>query len=126
MDENIKIENIIKRGYTPIKLSYYESGGKLPTIFINEELENISLQTTVGNVMWKMRNHKALKTITENQALFMLANKKALLMAQSLMSTVYNRYKADDGWLYIDLCREDTFGFIMTLSNGLTTTWSNR
>lgn len=58
------------------------------------------------NFFFVIRKRLKLK---EGVAMYLFVNGKALI-ANSYMSEVYNKYKDEDGFLYIYICAENTFG----------------
>jgi len=58
------------------------------------------------NFFFVIRKRLKLK---EGVAMYFFVNGKALI-ANSYMSEVYNKYKDEDGFLYIYICAENTFG----------------
>tara|TARA_B110001450_G_scaffold1004_3_gene1153 strand:+ start:1160 stop:1582 length:423 start_codon:yes stop_codon:yes gene_type:complete len=51
---------------------------------------------------------KRLK-LKESEAMYFFVNGKSLI-ANAYMSEIYNKYKDEDGFLYIYICAENTFG----------------
>ena len=48
--------------------------------------------------------------INSEQAIFLLANNKYALSGSSIMSTVYQKYKNEDGFLYLTFVLESVWG----------------
>ena len=64
---------------------------------------------TVSQFMFVLR--KRIK-LDHSKALFMFVNRSVLLNGSMYMDLVYNQYKSDDGFLYITLAGENTFGSV--------------
>lgn len=62
---------------------------------------------TVSQFMFVLR--KRIK-LDHAKALFMFVNRSVLLNGSIHLELVYNQYKSDDGFLYITLAGENTFG----------------
>ena len=77
---------------------------KLPTLDKHKYLIPDDLQNTT--FFFIIRRRLKLK---EGVAMYFFVNDKALI-ANSYMSEVYNKYKDEDGFLYIYICAENTFG----------------
>ena len=64
-------------------------------------------EITVGQLVYQIRGQMQLDP---RQALFLFVGDGALPPTGSLMSQIYQRYKDDDGLLYIQYAGENTFG----------------
>lgn len=64
---------------------------------------------TVSQFMFVLR--KRIK-LDHSKALFMFVDRSVLLNGSMYMDLVYNQYKSDDGFLYITLAGENTFGSV--------------
>ena len=62
---------------------------------------------TIGQIMYIVR--KRIK-LDEVDSLFLFINDKILPTTSSVISSVYNEHKDDDGFLYISYCNENVFG----------------
>ena len=57
-----------------------------------------------------MFNIKKMIQLKPEEALYLLINDKEILPSNMVMINVYNKYKNEDGFLYICYCSENTFG----------------
>ena len=62
---------------------------------------------TVGKFVYEIRKHMQLRP---EKAIFLFVN-NVLPPTAALMSQIYERYRDDDGFLYITYSGENTFGF---------------
>eukprot|EP00013_Stygamoeba_regulata_P000524 CAMPEP_0177631688 /NCGR_PEP_ID=MMETSP0447-20121125/1882_1 /TAXON_ID=0 /ORGANISM="Stygamoeba regulata, Strain BSH-02190019" /LENGTH=123 /DNA_ID=CAMNT_0019133187 /DNA_START=186 /DNA_END=557 /DNA_ORIENTATION=+ len=62
---------------------------------------------TVGKFVYEIR--KNMKTLPPEKAIFLFVN-NVLPPTAALMSQIYERYQAEDGFLYITYSGESTFG----------------
>jgi GABA(A) receptor-associated protein len=62
--------------------------------------------TTMGRFIFEIRSHLDL---SPEQALFIFI-KDSLPPTSALMGTLYDKYKDEDGFLYMTFCGENTFG----------------
>ena len=67
----------------------------------------ISKTDIVDNIIILVKNQLQ---ISSEQAIFLLANNKYALSGNSLMSTVYKKYKDEDGFLYLTFVFESVWG----------------
>lgn len=107
-------EHILARGYAPLKLSYYENGGRTPTIFKDDILSCIGITAQVGSLLHYIRvrlsqmNHTSL---TANEGYYLMIRKQSVLPLPNIaLKTLYDKYKEEDGFLHIVICKEDMFG----------------
>jgi GABA(A) receptor-associated protein len=72
--------------------------------------------TTIGNLILELKNHMSLYSY---QAIFVYVSSKdkdgkiindILPPTAAMMDDIYERYKSDDGFLYISYAGENTFG----------------
>eukprot|EP01121_Diplochlamys_sp_Union-15-3_P019896 TRINITY_DN7602_c0_g1_i2.p1 TRINITY_DN7602_c0_g1~~TRINITY_DN7602_c0_g1_i2.p1 ORF type:complete len:138 (-),score=38.21 TRINITY_DN7602_c0_g1_i2:49-414(-) len=63
---------------------------------------------TVGKFVYEIRKH--MTTLSPEKAIFLFVN-DSLPPSSAVMSQVYERYKDEDGFLYITYSGENTFGF---------------
>jgi GABA(A) receptor-associated protein len=64
---------------------------------------------TVGNFIYIIRKHIKLSS---DKALFVFIDNK-LICNTEMMDTTYNKYKSDDGFLYVIYSGESTFGGLL-------------
>jgi len=62
---------------------------------------------TIGQFMCILR--KRIK-LSDAESLFLFINDSTLPVSSSVISSVYDEYKEDDGFLYISYCSENVFG----------------
>jgi GABA(A) receptor-associated protein len=62
---------------------------------------------TVGKFVYEIRKHMKL---TAEKAIFVFVNNDVLPPTAALMSQIYERYKDEDGFLYVTYSGENTFG----------------
>jgi len=62
---------------------------------------------TMGQIIYIVR--KRIK-LNETDSLFLFINDKILPPSSSIISSVYDEHKDDDGFLYISYCNENVFG----------------
>jgi len=77
---------------------------KLPNLDKHKYLIPCELKSTT--FFYVIRRRLKLK---EGVAMYFFVNGKSLI-ANAYMSDIYNKYKDDDGFLYIYVCAENTFG----------------
>lgn len=78
---------------------------KMPTIDKKKYLVPIDL--TMGQFMFVIRKRLHLKA---EEALFLTVNNKNISATSAVIGDVYNNYKDNDGFLYINYTKENTFG----------------
>ena len=64
-------------------------------------------ELTIGQFMCIVR--KRIK-LNEEESLYLFINKSILPTTSSFISNIYDEYKSDDGFLYIEYCNENVFG----------------
>jgi GABA(A) receptor-associated protein len=79
-------------------------GSKLPDIAKRKFL--VPMDLTVGQFQYAVRREIAMKP---EQAMFIFVN-NVLPPTAALMSTMYQEYKNEDGYLYVTYDGENTFG----------------
>jgi len=62
---------------------------------------------TVGRFVFEIRQHMKLSS---EKAIFLFVNKDVLPPTAALMSHIYEKYKDEDGFLYVTYSGENTFG----------------
>ena len=62
---------------------------------------------TMGQFMFVIR--KRIK-LAETDSLFLFINDKIIPLSSSLVSSIYEEYKDEDGFLYVSYCNENVFG----------------
>mmetsp|Transcript_11985 Transcript_11985/g.16845 ORF Transcript_11985/g.16845 Transcript_11985/m.16845 type:complete len:120 (-) Transcript_11985:144-503(-) len=62
---------------------------------------------TVGKFVYEIRKHMKL---SPEKAIFLFVNNGVLPPTAALMADIYERYKDEDGFLYITYSGENTFG----------------
>jgi len=62
---------------------------------------------TVGKFVFEIRKHMKLSS---EKAIFLFVNKDVYPPTAALMSHIYEKYKDEDGFLYITYSGENTFG----------------
>ena len=62
---------------------------------------------TVGEFMYVIRKKMTLKP---EEAIYLYINESDLISPSKLISTIYNKYVDEDGFLYINYSTENTFG----------------
>ena len=62
---------------------------------------------TIGQFIFIIR--KRIK-LSETDSLFLFINNTTLPVSSSIISSVYDEHKEDDGFLYISYCSENVFG----------------
>ena len=83
----------------------YKNGKKIPNTTKTKFLVNRT--DTVDNIILVVKNQLQ---ISSEQAIFLLVNSKYALSGNSLMSTVYEKYKDEDGFLYLTFALELIWG----------------
>jgi GABA(A) receptor-associated protein len=68
----------------------------------------VSKGSSFGNFSNNVREY--ITSINSQQALFFFVNGTVLVPNDALISTVYDRYKADDNILYVVYALENTYG----------------
>ena len=66
----------------------------------------VPLDLTVGQFMYTVRRHYRLNS---NESLFFFIN-KSIFSGNTSFDKIYENNKSDDGFLYITISRENTFG----------------
>jgi GABA(A) receptor-associated protein len=92
---------------------------KLPVILEKSSIEKylpsidkskllVSNELTVANIIQLLKTN--LK-INEHNSLYIMVSKQNIMLSGSQsMSYIYNTYKSDDGFLYLEYCSENVFG----------------
>lgn len=62
---------------------------------------------TIGQFIYVVRKRVKLN---ESESLFLFINDKTIPLTSSLISSVYEEHKDEDGFLYISYCNENVFG----------------
>lgn len=62
---------------------------------------------TMGQFMFVIR--KRIK-LAETDSLFLFINDKIIPLSSSLVSSIYEEHKDEDGFLYVSYCNENVFG----------------
>ena len=62
---------------------------------------------TMGQFMFVIR--KRIK-LADTDSIFLFINEKILPLTSSLVSSVYEEHKDEDGFLYVSYCNENVFG----------------
>lgn len=88
----------------PIICEKLSSKADLPDIDKTKYL--VPNDLTVGQFVYIIRNRMKLPP---EEALFLLISNN-IFSSSTLMGTLYNFYKDADGFLYIQYCKENTFG----------------
>lgn len=87
--------------------------GKYPLIINSNSLKTkvqkyiVSDHITLKEVI---NQYKKNVKLSENQALFIFINNKVLPVQMSTVGDIYEKYKNEDGFLYINIEVENTFG----------------
>jgi len=68
----------------------------------------VSMHLSFDNFANSIREY--IGSINSQQALFFFVNGTTLISNDTLLSTIYDKYKADDGFLYITYAVENTYG----------------
>lgn len=89
----------------PIIVLQPESNNEIPKLAQYKYL--VPNDLTVSQFMFVLR--KRIK-LDHSKALFIFVNRSVLLNGSMHLDLVYNQYKSDDGFLYITLAGENTFG----------------
>jgi GABA(A) receptor-associated protein len=79
--------------------------GKLPSIDKCKFL--VPSEMTLGQFMCVLR--RRIK-IADTESIFIFVNNNVLPPTTSLVSTLYEEYKNEDGFLYMSYCNENVFG----------------
>ena len=95
---------------------------KIPVIVENSPRSDVPLidkskylvpaDLTVGQFVYVIRKRIVLN---QEKALYVFIQNKILPPTAAMMSTIYEQYKDDDGFLYISYACESTFGSELTL-----------
>ena len=64
--------------------------------------------STVGNFMINVRRH--IRNLPNGQELFFFVNQSKFIVPDAQMNDLYERYKNDDGFLYITYGLENAYG----------------
>ena len=92
--------------------------GRVPVMVGRAELKNTPIiskckylvphELTFGKFITEIR--KNMSNIKPEMALFFFLSNNVLIPSTTLISQLYEKYKADDGFLYIVYSSENTFG----------------
>jgi GABA(A) receptor-associated protein len=97
------------KGYVPAYIIFDNMNGN--KVLMKSRMYMIPMNATIGQFVWKMRKHVKLKP---EEAMFCITGKDkkhyAMPPISELVSMVYNRNKDKDGFLYIKMSSETTFG----------------
>lgn len=67
----------------------------------------------MGHFVQEVKKHLQARSNGENaeqQTIFLFCNNSVLVNSSALMAQLYEKYKADDGFLYIKYSAENSFG----------------
>lgn len=90
----------------PVILEKSSSEKYLPSIDKNKLL--VSNELTVANIIQILKTN--LKVNEHNSLYIMVSKQNIMLSGSQSMSYIYNNYKSDDGFLYLEYCSENVFG----------------
>ncbi len=77
---------------------------------INRNKYLIPVNMTISNILMLIRQNL---TINENQSIYIITksnNTTIMLNPTQSLENVYNTYKCNDGFLYLEYCGENVFG----------------
>lgn len=103
-----EISDRIHERYTnriPIIVLQPQNGNNIPTLTQFKYL--VPNDLTVSQFMFVLR--KRLK-LDQTKAIFIFVNKNTLLNGSVSLDLIYTQHKSDDGFLYLTLTGENTFG----------------
>ena len=108
LEKRISESSRIKLKYPdriPIICEKANNKTQIPTIDKNKFL--VPSDLTIGQFVYVIR--KRIK-LSPEQAIFIYINNSILPQSSALLTTVYNEYQDEDGFLYITYSGENTFG----------------
>lgn len=86
---------------------------RIPVIIMPKKLEAIKIKYLVPDditfAQFQLAVRKNLPELKKEQSLFFLIN-NSMVNNSSLMNSIYNQYKSNDQFLYIQVCTENVFG----------------
>ena len=109
LEKRQSISDSVTQKYASDRVPVIVGRGELkntPMISKNKYLAPTDL--TFGQFMQEIR--KNIENTNSKVALFFFFNNNVLVPSSAPMLSLYNRYKSDDGFLYIVYCAENTFG----------------
>jgi len=74
---------------------------------INRKKFLVPSDLSMGQLMYIIRKRIQLQPY---EAIYLFVNNSILIPTNQMMSNIYNKYKDDDGFLYITYAGENTFG----------------
>jgi hypothetical protein len=108
-EERKKRSNALLLKYTdklPIILEKSSIEKYLPSIDKSKLL--VSTDLTVANIIQILK--KNLNVSEHNSLYIMISAQNIMLSGSQSMAYIYNTYKSDDGFLYLEYCSENVFG----------------
>lgn len=107
-----KSSDIMKKnpGHAPVIIDIVQDSSKLQDAFKQRHVKQrflVSFSLTIGQFLAILRKKVVLSS---EDAMFMFINGHILAPNAEPIATIYKQYKDDDGFLYIWLAQEKTFG----------------
>jgi hypothetical protein len=90
----------------PIILEKSSTEKYLPSIDKSKLL--VSNELTISNIIQILKTN--LKVNEQNSLYIMVSKQNIMLSGSQSMSYIYDNYKSDDGFLYLEYCSENVFG----------------
>ena len=96
---------IIKKYPDKLPIICEKNSIKDPNILKTKYLVNVDLK--VAQFMFVIRSKM---TIDVTQAIYLFVNGSTIVPSNTYLATIYELYKDNDGFLYLDYATENTFG----------------
>lgn len=92
----------------PIVVETNSTGTAANKLTLNKQKFLVPESTTMGSFLHELRQHT---NVGPEEAVFLFCGENsALVPTSSTLDQVYNQYKSTDGFLYISIAKENTFG----------------
>lgn len=106
--KRIEVSNAMRKKYpnrVPVIVAPAGSRGNIPTI--TQEKFIISKDLTIGAFMFQLRKKM---TIMSDEAIFLFVGNGIIPPTSATMGSIDERFHDDDGFLYVQVTIENTFG----------------
>ena len=108
---------IFEQGFIPLKVTYFNHG--VPAIY-NKSIIKICPEVLISQILYEFRckitsKNKALRdpntTITAEEGLYIIIPKFNIIpMPNFTLKNIYDKYKAEDKFLYLEIHKDSIFG----------------
>merc|ERR1712125_54542 len=106
LDKRMQVSKRIREKYSDRIPVIVEKAAKSDVPDIDKKKYLVPSDITVGKFVYEIRKHMKL---SPEKAIFLFVN-NVLPPTAELMSHIYDKYKDEDGFLYITYSGENTFG----------------